>query len=210
MGDSLMADNQSTNLFDVPGTMRIVTPKGRQISFPMSFVRRSSFAEDMGRVVSAAVDKQPIAPAVLTGLDTADREDLKRARNELAKTINDEGNSVWTWYAVNLAGPHLLSEQKVDRIVANPPWVKLSDIQHEPRKRAMERFGEDSRDLPRREAGAAHRHRRVLHQAGPRTLPRRPPGQPGDLARKEVLAEIRPLVGVPGTPPQYLGPVHRP
>ena len=143
MGDSLMADNQSTSVFDVEGTMRILTPKGRQISLPMSFVRRSSFAEDMGRVVGAAVDKQPVASAVLIGLDTADREDLERARDELAETINEEGNSVWTWYAVNLAGPHLLSEQKVDRIVANPPWVKLSEIQHEPRKRAMERFGAD-------------------------------------------------------------------
>ena len=143
MGDSLMADNQSTSVFDVEGTMRILTPKGRQISLPMSFVRRSSFAEDMGRVVGAAVDKQPIAPAVLIGLDTADLDDLKRARDELAETINDEGNSVWTWYAVNLAGPHLLSEQKVDRIVANPPWVKLSEIQHVPRKRAMEQFGQN-------------------------------------------------------------------
>ena len=143
MGDSLMADNQSTSVFDVEGTMRILTPKGRQISLPMSFVRRSSFAEDMGLVVGAAVDKQQIAPAVLIGLETADREDLKRARDELAETIDDEGNSVWTWYAVNLAGPHLLSEQKVDRIVANPPWVKLSEIQHVPRKRAMERFGQN-------------------------------------------------------------------
>ena len=142
MGDSLMADNESTSIFDVEGTMRIVTPKRRQISLPMTFVRRSSFAEDMGRVVSAAVHEQPIAPAVLIGLDTADREDLKRARDELAETIGDEGNSVWTWYAVNLAGPHLLSEQKVDRIVANPPWVKLSEIQHVPRKRAMEQFGQ--------------------------------------------------------------------
>ena len=141
MGDSLMADNQSTSVFDVEGTMRILTPKGRQISLPMNFVRRSSFAENMGRVVSAAVDEQPIAPAVLIGLEPADREDLKRARDELAETIGDEGNSVWTWYAVNLAGPHLLSEQKVDRIIANPPWVKLSEIQHVPRKRAMEQFG---------------------------------------------------------------------
>ncbi len=143
MGDSLMADNQSTSIFDVEGTMRIVTPKGREISLPMSFVRRVSFAEDMGRVVSAAVDDQSIAPAVLIGLDTADRKDLKQARDELAETIDNEGNSVWTWYAVNLAGPHLLSEQKVDRIVANPPWVKLSEIQHVPRKRAMEQFGQN-------------------------------------------------------------------
>ena len=143
MGDSLMADNQSTRIFDIEGTMRIVTPKGREISLPMSFVRRVTFAEDMGRVVSAAVNQQEIAPAVLIGLDTADRRDLKQARDELAETIDDEGNSVWTWYAVNLAGPHLLSEQKVDRIVANPPWVKLSEIQHVPRKRAMEQFGKN-------------------------------------------------------------------
>ena len=145
MGDSLMADNQSSSLFDVSGTMRIVTPKGRPISIPMSFVRRSTFAEDMGRVVGAAIQKTPIALAVLSTLGPSDRRELEHARDELAKVIDDEGNSVWTWYAVNLAGPHLLSERKVDRIIANPPWVKLSDIQHEPRKRAMERFGQDLR-----------------------------------------------------------------
>lgn len=48
---------------------------------------------------------------------------------------------MWTWYAVNLASPQLLAERKVDRIVANPPWVKLSDIQERKRKRAMEAFG---------------------------------------------------------------------
>ena len=145
IGDSLMAANQSNGLFDEPGKMQIVTPKGRQISLPMSFVRRSTFAEDMGRVVGAAVQKTPIALAVLSTLDPSDRRELEHARNELAKIIDDEGNSVWAWYAINRAGPHLLSERKVDRIVANPPWVKLSDIQHEPRKRAMERFGQDLR-----------------------------------------------------------------
>ena len=145
MGDSLMADNQSSSLFDEPDTMRIVTPKGRHVSLPMSFVRRSTFAEDMGRVVGAAVQETPIALAVLSTLDPSDQRELEHARNELAKIIDAEGNSVWTWYAVNLAGPHLLSERKVDRIVANPPWVKLSDIQHKPRKRAMERFGQDLR-----------------------------------------------------------------
>ena len=141
MGDSLMAENQRTNLFDVTGTMRIVTPGGREISLPMAFVRRPSFPEDMRRLVGAAIEDQPIPPAVLIGLETADRNDLLQARDQLAKTIVQEGNSVWTWYAVNLAGPHLLSEQKVDRIVANPPWVKLSDIQHPPRKRTMVEIG---------------------------------------------------------------------
>ena len=141
MGDSLMAENHSTNVFDVAGTMRILTPKRHTISLPMSFVRRPTFPEDMRRLVGAAIEDQPIPPAVLIGLETADRNDLHQARNQLVATIAQEGNSVWTWYAVNLAGPHLLSEQKVDRIVANPPWVKLSDIQDPPRKRTMETIG---------------------------------------------------------------------
>lgn len=143
MGDSLMAENQSTKLFDIAGTMRILTPKGHAISLPMSFVRRPSFPEDMRRLVGAAIEDQPIAPALLIGLQTGDCDDLRQARDQLAATIAQEGNSVWTWYAVNLAGPHLLSEQKVDRIVANPPWVKLSDIQDPPRKRTMEKFGKN-------------------------------------------------------------------
>ncbi len=142
MGDSLMAEGDPTRLFDVKGAMRIVTPKRHEILLPMSFVRRSSFADDMGRVVTAAVQKTQVPAPVLSTLEAADRKGLEEARDSLAKAIDEEGNSVWTWYAVNIAAPKLLSEQKVDRIVANPPWVKLSDIQHEPRKRAMEEFGE--------------------------------------------------------------------
>ena len=142
MGDSLMAEGDPTRLFDVKGAMRIVTPKRHEILLPMSFVRRSSFADDMGRVVSAAVQKIQVPVPVLSTLEAVDRKGLEEARDSLAKAIDEEGNSVWTWYAVNIAAPKLLSEHKVDRIVANPPWVKLSDIQHEPRKRAMEEFGE--------------------------------------------------------------------
>ena len=58
MGDSLMAENQGTNLFDVGGAMRIVTPKAREISLPMSFVRRPSFPDDMRRLVGAAIEKR--------------------------------------------------------------------------------------------------------------------------------------------------------
>ena len=142
MGDSLMAEADHTKMFEVKGAMRIVTPKRHEILLPMSFVRRSSFADDMGRVVSAAAHKTQVPGPVLSTLEAVDRKGLEEARDSLEKAIDEEGNSVWTWYAVNIAAPKLLSEHKVDRIVANPPWVKLSDIQHEPRKRAMEKFGE--------------------------------------------------------------------
>lgn len=141
MGDSLMAEDDARKLFDVKGTMRIVTPKGRDVLLPMNFVRQHGFANDMGRVVGAAVQGTRVPEPVLQGLEPGDREGLEEACAALAKAIEEEGNSVWTWYAVNIAAPRLLSEHKVDRIIANPPWVKLAEIQHKERKRAMEAFG---------------------------------------------------------------------
>ena len=141
MGDSLIASDDGKELFDVGGTMRIVTPKGRNVFLPMGFVRQHGFSDDMRRVVTAAVEKRPVPEPVLEALETGDRKRLEEARDALALAIDHEGNSVWTWYAVNIAAPRLLAEQKVDRIVANPPWVKLSEIQYKPRKRAMEKLG---------------------------------------------------------------------
>ena len=80
MGDSLMTDGDPTRLFEVEGAMRIVTPKRREILLPMSFVRRPSFADDMGRVVSAAIQKTPVPAPVLGTLEAADRRGLEKAR----------------------------------------------------------------------------------------------------------------------------------
>lgn len=142
MGDSLMiSEDDHDSLFASGDSMRLTTPRGREIFVPMEFVRKDSFADDMRRVVYAATNGQAVPAAILNALAPKIREGLKECRTELEQAINEEGNSVWTWYAVNLASPQLLAERKVDRIVANPPWVKLSDIQERKRKRAMEAFG---------------------------------------------------------------------
>ena len=56
----------------------------------------------------------------------------------LNAALQDAGRAPGT----DAAGLRRLAERKVDRIVANPPWVKLSDIQDKDRKRAMERLGQ--------------------------------------------------------------------
>ena len=143
LGDSLLAGEDRGSLFGhVEGSMRLVTPEEREILIPVEFVRRDGFADRMRRLVDAAASRRPLPPAVLHGVPRQRREDLLRSRDELEAAIGEEGNSVWTWYAVNIAAPHLLSERKVDRIVANPPWVKLAHIQEPVRKRAMEKLGE--------------------------------------------------------------------
>ena len=74
-------------------------------------------------------------------MDTSSWQEIEQCRDHLEAAIREEGNSVWTWYAINIAAPYLLSERKVNRIVANPPWVRLSSIQETGRKRAMEDLG---------------------------------------------------------------------
>lgn len=138
LGDSLQTAAQEGLIFGHNDReVRLATPRGNQASIPMALVRSPSFAEDMRRMVNAALEDGPV-PAGIAG----EQAELETCLAQLGRIIADEGNSVWTWYAVNLAGPHLLAERKIDRIVANPPWVKLSDIQVEGRKRAMEALGE--------------------------------------------------------------------
>ena len=140
LGDSLQAETRDELLFGhTKDAMRLMTPNGRQALIPMELVLSLSFAENMRRMVNAAAEEKPLPPGIANKNNRAALESCHQALIEIIRT---EGNSVWTWYAVNLAGPYLLAKRKVDRIVANPPWVRLSDIQVKERKRAMEEFGQ--------------------------------------------------------------------
>ena len=142
LGDSLLTDEDYSSLFGHrEDAMRLETPQGTEFFVPMEFVRRDGFPEAMRRLVLAAVERRPVPQVLLQSVGVEARRDLAECRDALEGAVQSEGNSVWTWYAVNRAAPHLLAERKVDRIVANPPWVKLSSIQEAGRKRAMERLG---------------------------------------------------------------------
>ena len=145
LGDSLQVGEEKVGgvqkrMFDGK-SMRLVTPKGGKILIPLEFVRQDGFDDSMRRLVEAAIAGKPVPLAVLNKVPEFRRKDLEKCREHLADAIDKEGNSVWTWYATNIAAPYLLSESKIDRIVANPPWVRLSDIQEVERKRTMETFG---------------------------------------------------------------------
>ena len=142
LGDSLLTSEEHFTLFGHrKGAMRLETPQGTEFFVPLEVVRRDSFPEDMRRLVRAAVHGEPVPLYLLQSVSDDAAADLEKCRDALEGAIEDEGNSVWTWYAVNRAAPHMLAERKVDRIVANPPWVRLSSIQEAGRKRAMEKLG---------------------------------------------------------------------
>ncbi len=141
VGDSLQAAaNGEGDMFArADGHMLLRTPRTREIMVPMRFVRGPAFPDRMRRLVAAAAEGKGLPRALRRACPGPE---LAECHRQLSEAIEIEGNSVWTWYAINMAGPHLLAERKVDRIVANPPWVKLAEIQVRDRKRMMESLGE--------------------------------------------------------------------
>ena len=141
-GDSLLlrSDDEQSLFRPANGEVQVRTPNGRDISLPKSLVDRNDFADLLRRMVAAAANEAPLPADISSIVPKAEQPDLAACHNTLIDVIRTEGDSVWTWYISNIAGPYRLSQCKVDRIVANPPWVKMADIQAQTRKREMEAF----------------------------------------------------------------------
>ena len=149
-GDSLLMqrDLKSTNTLSLfwkaKGTVRIETPQRSEILLPHSFASQPNFHEDLRRMVELAQDvAEPQLDAdIVTSVPARDRPALQECYATFRSVIAAEGNSVWTWYLSNITGPYRISEAKIDRIVANPPWVRMAEIQDVTRKRTMEDFAD--------------------------------------------------------------------
>ena len=141
-GDALMlrADDQGSLFRADDNRIRITTPKGNEVFLPRGFVDNAHFGDNLRRLVLSAQSEETLPKDILEGLSTADRKAVKECHRLFVEIIKTEGNSVWTWYIINTTGPYRLSERKVDRIVANPPWVTMAGIQVQERKRALENF----------------------------------------------------------------------
>ena len=138
LGDSLQLQERE-EIFKNPEYMSVVTPGSRIVDIPMTLVRTQGFTEYLRRMVLAAVNNLPLPKG---RPEDTDQAAIDKTFQQLKDIVAHEGDSVWTWYCANLAGPYLLAERKVNRVIANPPWVKLSDIQVADRKLAMESLGD--------------------------------------------------------------------
>ena len=149
VGDSLLVSTfDEDSLFRrLNGEVRITTPGGRYVSIPQSFVEQPDFTDNLRRLIASAASNQALFQDILDSVPAEDRITLSECHESFKTIIENEGNSVWAWYIANTAGPLRLREQKVDRIVSNPPWVSMTDIQVPSRKRVLEEFADDRMNL---------------------------------------------------------------
>ena len=143
-GDSLLVEEDEapdSSLQLQHDGVRITGTQEGDAVVPGFLLERATFAQDLRRLIDAAQRGKPV-PADLSNStqDEKDRKALEHCRAGFAKLIRREGNSIWGWYVINTTGPRLLHKRKVDRIVANPPWVAMTEVQAERRKRVLEQF----------------------------------------------------------------------
>ena len=174
----------------------IDTPGGRAFMVPRDFTRRPRLGQRLRQLVAGACDGHDGPNQALTaGLTQRDTSLVEAAHDVLVEVVREEGNGVWGWYAHNQIAPILLSEDKVDRIVANPPWVRMSEIQVKERKRRFEEMAHQEGLWP------GGKNATGFDIAAPvrETLPRPVPGRKcrGGLAGQLVLHPRGELVRIP-------------
>ena len=146
------------------------SPGGRYLRIPTQWAARPGFGQKVMRFVSAANQGESMPTDTADGLLESDKRTLEHTYRTLQEVCREEGNSVWAWYIFNSVSPATLKERKVDRIMANPPWVILSNIQVESRKREIENLTTEMDLWPGGKRQRQFRHRRHVRNAMPRAV----------------------------------------
>ena len=135
-GDSLQvnrSDDSQQKIDELESRIfEVVSRRGKKIRLPLEFIESPDFDKRMHRFAKAAATGKPFPPRLDAGLRVGRRKILQSAFDTLTRVCRDEGNDVWAWYTINRAGIYLLNG-RIARIVANPPWVRASNIQDKTR-----------------------------------------------------------------------------
>ena len=107
---------------------------GHRFHVPHAFTDLPDFAARLDSLVQSACDGVPLPASITLGMDADDTAWVRDAHDALTQIIEQHGDGVWAWYIRNQLMPRAIARRKVNRIVANPPWLRWNEIQTSPRK----------------------------------------------------------------------------
>lgn len=148
IGDSLNTPRQAEGLMQQledpnDGNLKVTTPQGTTMTIPSEWVFRDNFDDQLRLLVMAAKEDRQLPPEISEEMQSGGKNLLIDLHAKLTQVIKREGNSVWTWFISHRSGSDRLRHRKVNRLIANPPWVQRSDIQLEERKNALRDLAKD-------------------------------------------------------------------
>lgn len=141
-GDSLLANMPVGPLFQ--HETGFPNDSKRWFTLPRDFLLLEDYRQRTEALVeSAKRAEQAVPKAATANMSKRVSTALEKAHKSLRKLCDERGNSVWTWLIVNTVAPLRLHVRKVDRILANPPWVRMSDIRVKTRKDELRYLAHD-------------------------------------------------------------------
>ena len=104
----------------LPGATEPVT-----FSIPKELARQQADVDRLISEMAAAIDEGRDAGRVADAYDMSD--DCRRSVRAMADTMQElhaaGRNHVWAYYIRNMIRPAVIAEEKVNRIIGNPPWL---------------------------------------------------------------------------------------
>ena len=94
-------------------------------SIPKELARQQADVDRLISEMAAAIDEGRDAEHVVDGYPMSD--ECRRSMKAVAATMRElhaaGRNHVWAYYIRNMIRPAVIAEEKVDRIIGNPPWL---------------------------------------------------------------------------------------
>ena len=115
-------------------------------SIPRELARRQADIDRLISEMATAIDEGRNAEHVADNYQMSNecRQSMKAVAALMAELHAADRNHVWAYYIRNMIRPAIIAEQKVDRIIGNPPWLTYNQsadiIRTELRKMSEQRY----------------------------------------------------------------------
>ena len=97
-------------------------------SIPRELARRQADIDRLVSEMATAIDEGRDAEHVADAYEMSDacRQSVKAVATAMQELHAADRNHVWAYYIRNMIRPAVIAEEKVDRIIGNPPWLTYS------------------------------------------------------------------------------------
>ena len=134
LGDSLQLRTAGQDLFSRDRVrIEIDDDDDRHLDFPLSLVQQSDWFDQTMLEISEAIENRddPLHALDNQGIteDVSERGMLEQTVATMEALHAEGRDHIWSYYTRNMVRPTMLSLQKVDAIVGNPPWLTYNKTQ---------------------------------------------------------------------------------
>ena len=132
LGDSLQLRYRTGDMFarqSVTIETRLEELGNPTLTFPMSLVERAATFDTLMSDIADAIERgnDPTLALDDNGVsDPSERKAMEEAIATMQMLHEKDHNHIWAYYTRNMVRPVVLSRNKVDVIISNPPWINYN------------------------------------------------------------------------------------